>query len=392
MVLVLLLYFIRLSIDAAQRTSHGYVVLYTSARLVREGAEFSRLYDDGWFGQQTARYDDLYRDIYRPHSPITALILLPLSDLDYAKSRVLWIAFNVALFAAASFRMLRELRVRGTHLLLMIALILLYNPLHVNLELGQSYILMFVLLVVAWVGYRRGDHRALGIALGLLLALKTAGVFLWVLLILQRRWSALAWGIGTAALCALISLPIVGIEAWQTYFREVSYFNGQPFLTITAYQTPTSLFGHLFTYDAQWNPAPLVAAPLLASLLTWGSLLGLMGLTSVVAAQRRHHDLVFAAFVMVSVLIVPLALDYHYMLLLLPIMILVAQAGWTRWSKLVLALAVALIATAIAYRQPALAAGWWALLAYPKLYGALLLWGLAVWQARRKQEAVKAGY
>src|SRR5688500_1416252 len=99
--LLLMLHFVRFSVDAARRTSHGYVVLYTSARLVREGAEVSRFYDDAWFGQQTQRYDAVYRDIYRPHSPITALMLLPLSDLDYAKSRVLLTAFNVALFAAA---------------------------------------------------------------------------------------------------------------------------------------------------------------------------------------------------------------------------------------------------------------------------------------------------
>ncbi|MBC7811017.1 MAG: hypothetical protein H7175_07725, partial [Burkholderiales bacterium] len=126
--LFLLVKFIQFSVDAAQRTSHSYVVLYTSARLVREGANVSDFYDDAWFGQQTARFDDLYRDIYRPHSPITALMLLPLSDLDYAKSRVLWTIFNVALLAAASFRLLRELRVRGFVLPIMIALIVVYNP------------------------------------------------------------------------------------------------------------------------------------------------------------------------------------------------------------------------------------------------------------------------
>jgi hypothetical protein len=36
--LLLVLHFVRFSVDAARRTSHGYLVLYTSARLVREGA------------------------------------------------------------------------------------------------------------------------------------------------------------------------------------------------------------------------------------------------------------------------------------------------------------------------------------------------------------------
>jgi len=395
--LFLLVKFIQFSVDAARRTSHSYVVLYTSARLVREGANVSDFYDDAWFGQQTARFDDLYRDIYRPHSPITALMLLPLSDLDYAKSRVLWTAFNVALLAAASFRLLRELRVRGFVLPIMIALVVVYNPLHVNFAVGQSYVLMLALMVVAWVGYRRGDNRALGIALGLMLALKTAGVFLWVLIALQRRWSALAWALATAGTLAIVSLPFVGIEAWFTYFREVGYFNGQAFLAVTAYQTPTSLFSHLFRYDAQWNTAPIFDAPLLASVLSSASLLGIVGLSIYVGIKgrifvgARHaspikqsaNDLTFAAFIIASVLIVPIALDYHYTLLLLPILILVAQTCWTWREMLVLALAIALIAVDILYKQDWLSVEWWALLAYPKLYGAVLLWMLALWRSQR---------
>jgi hypothetical protein len=379
--LLLTLHFARFTIHAAHRTSHSYIVLYTSAQLLREGVPVNRFYDDRWFNRQTARYDDLYRDIYRPHSPITALMLLPLSDLDYAKSRVIWTMFNVAFLLAASFRLLRELKVSGVYLSLMLLLILLYDPLHVNLELGQSYILMFTLSVIAWVGYRRGDERALGIALGLMLALKTAGLFLWPLLIVQRRWSALIWGMVTVTALALASLPVVGLDAWLTYVQEVGYFRGQPWLAVTAYQTPTSLFYHLFTYHAEWNPHPVLIAPALASALTSLTTLCLVGLTLMAGLQRRKQaDLTFAAFSLVSLLIVPLALDYHYMLLLLPILILVAQPSWSVRAKLALILAIVLVSTAIDFRQPALSVGWWALLAYPKLYGALLLWALTLWQ------------
>jgi hypothetical protein len=391
--LLLLLHFVRFSIDAAQRTSHGYIVLYTSAQLIRERVDFRLFYDDRWFARQTARYDAVYSDIYRPNNPIAALILLPLSDLDYASSRVIWIMFNVVLLAAGSFRLLRELKVKGVVLPLMVMLILLYDPLHVNLELGQSYTWLFALLVVAWVGYRRGDNRALGVALGLMLGLKTAGVFLWVLLILQRRWSALAWGIVTAGTLALLSLPFVRVEAWFTYFSQADYFNGKPWLMMTAYQTPTSLFGHLFTYDAQWNSAPLFDAPILTSVFISVTTIGLIGLSLIVEVQRTlrkqpaNNDLIFAIFVIVSVLIVPVALDYHYTMLLLPVIILAAQKWSTKRSWFVLALGIALISTAIDYQQPALSVGWWALLAYPKLYGALLLWGLAMWQQNKSVQS-----
>jgi hypothetical protein len=47
-----------------------------------------------------------------------------------------------------------------------------------------------------------------------------------------------------------------------------------------------------------------------------------------------------------------------------------------------------LIALDLPYRSPRLADGAWALLAYPKLYGAWLLWGLAIWACRPAAVAV----
>ena len=48
------------------------------------------------------------------------------------------------------------------------------------------------------------------------------------------------------------------------------------------------------------------------------------------------------------------------------------------WGGLTLTVGAILIAVDLPYRSAELADGAWALLAYPKLYGALLLWGLAL--------------
>ena len=55
---------------------------------------------------------------------------------------------------------------------------------------------------------------------------------------------------------------------------------------------------------------------------------------------------------------------------------------------LVLLAAFMMIATDLPYRSPRLFDGVWAVLAYPKLYGTILLWGVAMWavwpQVRRE--------
>ena len=54
------------------------------------------------------------------------------------------------------------------------------------------------------------------------------------------------------------------------------------------------------------------------------------------------------------------------------------------------AIAFALLAVPLPYKDPVLAAGWTALLAYPRLYGAWLLWAWLVREmwADRRAEAV----
>jgi hypothetical protein len=55
------------------------------------------------------------------------------------------------------------------------------------------------------------------------------------------------------------------------------------------------------------------------------------------------------------------------------------MTGGGRWRTAWLAIAIALLAAPLPYRDPALDEGWLALLAYPRVYGAWLLWA---WLAR----------
>jgi len=111
------------------------------------------------------------------------------------------------------------------------------------------------------------------------------------------------------------------------------------------------------------------------------------GLSTYRAHITDRADLIFAAIVSANVILSPVSLDYHYALLLVPIVILMA---WVReqavaWPGIVLAAAMLLLAADLPYRAPQLAAGAWALLTYPTLYGAWLLWGLALWACHWEQ-------
>jgi hypothetical protein len=45
----------------------------------------------------------------------------------------------------------------------------------------------------------------------------------------------------------------------------------------------------------------------------------------------------------------------------------------------VLALAALLLGAPLPYKAPQIQAGWWAIIAYPRVYGAYLLWAWIAW-------------
>ncbi len=376
---VLVARFIPFASDVAVRPSHGFVNYYTASRLLHSPVPVSQLYDDRWFSLQTEQFTPGITDIFTPHPPTAALMFVPLAGLDYVPARIVWTAFSLIVLALALGWLLRDLGLRGGQWLLSaLALVLLYQPFYAQMAYGQVYAALTALLVLAWYGYCYRRNSLLGVALGVMLVFKTAGVLLLGLLLIQRRWRALLWTVCTALAVMLVSLPRLGLDSWQTYMGVLAVYGQRPSHLSAAYQTPHSLFKRLFVPDAVWNPAPLFDAPAVGAALALAAVLTLAGISAYRVFRNSDTDgLLFAAFVTAGLLISPVSLDYHFVLLLVPILILIAHVrNRSLIAQACLAVAVTLIALNMDWNHPADGAG--VLLFYPKLYGALLLWGLAL--------------
>ncbi|HET9223256.1 MAG TPA: glycosyltransferase 87 family protein, partial [Roseiflexaceae bacterium] len=280
---------------------------------------------------------------------------------------------------------------------------LAYGSTRETIQTGQAYLLLFFLLCLACWALARPDagwwsEASAGLALGLMLILKTAGAWLWPLLLLAGRWRALAFALMFAAAVALISLPWIGVAGWLAYSERLPELATAPRRFVTAYQTTTSLFGHLLVYDAQWNPTPVADAPLLARALTMMVLLATLALSAywgrLSHPRREVRLLTVALFTSLIVASAPFGEGYHYVLVL-PALLVAAwwawQGGerhgslpWMLWG--ILALAALLLAAPLPYKSPALAVGWLALLAYPRVYGAYLLWLVLALMLKRAKE------
>jgi hypothetical protein len=382
--------------------SNGFAAYYASAWLVAHGVDARDFYDDDWFRAQLPRAGiTSVSDIYNVNPPTTSLLFLPLVPLSPRAADHVWVAVSLGLLVVALLLLWRTIAPllalppssRAPAGLALAGLALVYSPVHFNLRQGQVYLLLLLLVVVALRAYVRGserDERVLGLVLGLLLALKGAGILLWLAPVLDRRWRALAYGAGTAVTVALLAAPLLGLHAWRTYLARLPSLFDQPWTGVTAYQTLSSFVYHLTRAEPAFAPQPLVDAGWLARPLS--SLLGGLVVVACVLAgwvvtreldPARRRLLCFALLGVVAVPLQPVGEEHHYTLVLPSVWVALGTLSWTGlgcrgrahlWLRLIPAvLGSLLLAAPIPFRSGALRDGWHALGAYPKLYGAALI-------------------
>jgi hypothetical protein len=357
-------------IPSAGRLTNGFLAYYVGAQVIKDGEAGDRLYDDEWF---SARVKEVSRgqvtDIYLANPPAMAVAWVPLAYLTVDQARQLWIALSVLWLGIAVGLIATQLS--GARQLFglagLVALFTLPAPAREQFLLGQVYSLVLLLHVIGWRAYTRRQDALAGVALGLALALKLSGWPIGLLLIAQRRWTAVWSSIATGVGAAAITLPWVGMDTWRTFFFvAVPRALGRPGATLTAYQDTTGFWQHWLRYDSHLNPHPIFNAPALASILTLGT--AAVACFALIAGRRAAY-VSYAAAVALVELLSPAAEQYHYIVLLLPLAVLWHEAWLLRSRGALCAACVAtlLIAWPINYKAPHPV--WALLVSYPRLIG-----------------------
>jgi hypothetical protein len=387
----------RTVIPATRFNTYAFAVYYTSARLTLQGQGGAR-FCDPWFIEQQNQLG-LRADVFCPFPPTMALLMMPVAWMPPIAARVAWIGLDVAMVSAMVAiawwlgGRITPQATAGTesripfvrYLAPALAVVALYQPLHADLQANQVYTLIALLYALWLYGYATGRDWLCGAAMAGLALAKLSGWPLWVFTLVSRRWRTFAWAIGLGLAGMLATLPLLSLDFWELYLlRQIVTVPDNPVNGSPAFQTMTSLLRQCFFYDGNWSASPLVDAPwlarglwwLLAAILLWATL------------RRAAADTTLFSAMAVCCLIVPLqpaGEQYHYTLLLTVLLILLG--GWVygritidtfRTPTIVCLCLAGLLFVAPAYflRPPWLTSGWpLAPLAYPRLYGALLLWG-----------------
>jgi hypothetical protein len=327
-----------------------------------------------------------------------------------------WTVISLACFAVGWLGLLRAVRLPAWVGLLLTAAVPLFEPFAQNIK-GQSYHVLFSLAALsaaygvnAWAlgsvaagGARRRQVLG-GVLLGLAAALKLYyGLVMAVPALVRRQWTLLGSAGLVFGVTAVATFLAWGTGIWERAIYLSLTWRARPETIHTAYQTTHSVTSRLFRFDEQWNPAPVTDLPWLAESLWWLIALSTVGLTVLALWRSRRWttSLTPAWSLLGPCVVVPLASalapigeGYHHALCLFPVVVVTAilYEAWRTPStagarrslprprigiSAGLALAVALLGAPWQYNV-ARADGWANLLHYPRLYGALVLWLLAV--------------
>jgi hypothetical protein len=399
---------------------------WVAARLATEGRADLIYPDRAVFFQQSARLGAV-PDIFEANMPTTILVFLPLAPFSLTTAYIIWDIAILLCYILACALLLRALALPPAPTLALWAVVPLFHPWRENISRGQAYPLVLLLLVLGTTlslsevrhSALRTPHSALaGLAFGLIAIVKFyyAAVLLLPAL-LYRRWQLLLGAAAIFALAVAVTFALWGPGMWISPIGYAITWRDRPETAVTSYQTLNGILTHMLRYDATWNRGPVANLPELVGWLWWvGAAVILLATCLALWIARRNYELritnygitgnssfvirnssiarsllPFALVVPVALVLSPAAEDYHFVMILFPL-VLACKVLWdmypagrlstthyalptTLYFVIVTALAVSALLLGAPWRFNVQSVGGWSsLLHYPRLYGSLLLW------------------
>ena len=311
---------------------------YTSARLVHEHYDTSRMYEWTWLQREKdQRAIDIRVIGLIPITPFSTLAIWPLAGLAPLTAKHIWILLNLVLLVPLGWLLRSMTRLSYQRIALAFSLSV---PLYRNLQFGQFYVLLLLLIVAACWAYLRGHRRLAGVLVAIAAACKIFPVLFFVFFLQRRDWRALVWGAITAAGAACVSVAVFGWNVHRTYLHEVlpwALHGGglQPYVPVASF---SGILHRLFLSEPQWNPHPWHSSPLCYALLL--PALQMLVLAPAILLIRRGDRtrsrilLEWSALLTASLTISTLPASYNFVLMALPMCIVAAlllrrrQYGW----------------------------------------------------------------
>jgi hypothetical protein len=380
---------------AWHRLNTDFPNYYVTARLLREDYRTDRIYEWIWLQRQKDRMGIRPADQpvvgFIPHTPFSALLIWPLTHWPPLTAKRIWIVCNLVsvLTVGVLLRSLTQLPWRRIALLICVSI-----PLLRNLEYGQYYIVLLLVITAALWLYLRDRRFSAGVLMGIAGGLKLFPA-LFVFYFARKRDLRAIGGVAAGALASVAaSVWAFGLTLHHTYFTQVLPWAlrgeaNDPYNLASG--SLSSLLHRLLIREPEWNPHPVIHGPgefaVLHPLLQMLILAPAIYLVTRSSEDSRRVQLEWSTFLVALLAISTLPASYHFTLLILPVCILVAAFLQERQHVRLALLLLLYFGVCFPNWPRSTAIGWWVLLGVPRLYLILLLCVLCYWTLARSYSA-----
>jgi hypothetical protein len=294
---------------------------YLAASLHRRGIPLDRVYEWTWF-QRQKDYLGIPAALvgFVPSPPICALPILPLSVLSPLAAKRVWLVLNLG-FLLLAFELLRRVTKLPWRWLALIFLLCVV-PLRANFLFGQYYIFVLLLICAAYYSSCLNHRLTSGMLLATATSLKLFPALFLILFIWKRDWRSAAGLILGVAVLTAISVAIFGTTVHWIFLIEVlpRALRGD---MVGPYNLQWSSFAalwhHLFLFEPELNPSPLLNSPVLYALAqaATATILLLSFLLSTYPNRAKCTvALEWATLISVLLLLSSMPASYHYCVLI----------------------------------------------------------------------------
>jgi hypothetical protein len=344
---------------------------YLAAQLAHEGVDTSRMYEWNWLEREKDHRDIPIRVIgLVPITPFSTLFMWPLTALKPLAAKRVWIILSLALLVPIGWILRAMTGLSYQRIALLFAL---NFPLYRNLEFGQFYVVLLLLLVAACWAYMRGQHAVAGGLVAIGAAAKIFPVLFFVFFLQRRSWRALASGALVGAASAILSVAAFGWSVHRTYLEEILPWavHGEAMPPYVVNASIPGILHFLFLNEPQWNPHPWHVSVFAYSLLQ--PLLQMLVLAPAILLIRGEDGspsrimLEWSALLTASLAISTIPASYNFVLMVLPACVLIAVLLERRLYGWLLALVVAYIGIGFPMPNPSRVKGLEILLYTPRL-------------------------
>jgi hypothetical protein len=277
-----------------------------------------------------------------PITPFSTLIMWPLTGLAPLAAKHVWILTNLLLLVPLAWFLQSMTGLGYRRIALAFALSV---PLYRNLEYGQLYVFLLLLIAAACWAYLRGFRALAGGLIAIAVACKIFPILFFVFFLQRRDWRALTWGAITGIATVAISVAIFGWNVHRTYLHEIlpwALHGGG----LQPYQAGASISGvlhYLFLSEPQWNPHPWHYSPLCYALLL--PAVQMLAMAPAILFIRREGStrervlMEWSALLTAALAVSTIPASYNFVLMVFPACVLAAallRRGWYRWIAVLL--------------------------------------------------------